>query len=60
MSRVFLSVFAILLSAHGLTLAADEPASFESILSAEQRRTFERIAEYVSDHPDVADAFAAR
>lgn len=60
MLRVFLCAFAIQTSAHGLTLAADEPASFESILSAEQRRTFERITQYVSDHPDAADAFAAR
>ncbi len=60
MSRVYLSVFAILLSARGLALAADEPATFEGILAAEQRRTFERITQYVADHPDAADTFAAR
>ncbi len=60
MSRVYLSVFAILLSARGLALAADEPATFEGILAAEQRRTFERITQYVADNPDAADTFAAR
>jgi peroxiredoxin len=60
MSRVYLSVLAILLSARGLALAADEPATFEGILAAEQRRTFERITQYVADNPDAADTFAAR
>ena len=60
MTRVYLSFFAILLSARGLAFAADEPATFEGILAAEQRRTFERITQYVADHPDAADTFAAR
>jgi peroxiredoxin len=60
MSRVYLSVFAILLSARGLALAADEPATFEGILAAEQRRTFERITQYVTDNPEASDTFAAR
>jgi peroxiredoxin len=60
MPRLFLIALLVLLAGRGLTLAADDPTTFEVILAAEQRRTFERITQYVAEHPDAADAFAAR
>lgn len=61
MPRVYLTVFLILLSGRSIAAAdGDSSATFEGILAAEQRRTFERITHYVAEHPDAADAFAAR
>ena len=59
MPRLYLSVLLILLSGRGLA-AADDATTFDSVLAAEQRRTFERITEYVASHPDAADVSAAR
>lgn len=61
MPRLSLFALLILLFCHGVWAAdGDSTESFENVLGAEQRRTFERITKYVADHPDAADTFAAR